>query len=241
MAILVGLLAGIVGSIAGLGGGAIMVPLLILAGVEPHHAVSASLFAVLGTSLGGIIHLHKEGLLDTRLAVTLATASVTGAVIGAYVAVNIPGRVIVAIVVLVLVASGIIALRGPRSAARQGSHAIPLAWAVLLVGGFVGALAGKGGGSFNMPVLIGIMGLDSRRAAATSKLMAGFNAATATLVYAMHGMLDLALAVPLVIGTYTGATIGSRLITRMKIEHHKLIVAVIYFVLAGAATVKLVG
>ena len=67
----IGFVAGFLGSMLGIGGGTLTTPILILYGIEPHRAVSSSLIAILGTSLGGLYHLYKRGFVKLRLALIL--------------------------------------------------------------------------------------------------------------------------------------------------------------------------
>ena len=75
--IAIGLLGGFFGSLLGLGGGIVVVPLLTLAsGLPMHAAVGVSLLGVVATSLAASARYLRLGLVDVRLAVTLESASI---------------------------------------------------------------------------------------------------------------------------------------------------------------------
>jgi hypothetical protein len=89
------LLAGLVGSLTGLGGGIILTPILVLGfGVDLRYAVGASLIAVVATSSGAAAAYVREGWTNVRLAMVLEIATVFGAIAGAVLAANTPTGVI---------------------------------------------------------------------------------------------------------------------------------------------------
>lgn len=88
-------LAGLVGSLTGLGGGGILTPLLVIAfGVDMKYAIGASLVAVVATSSGAAAAYVRDGFTNVRLAMILEVATVAGAIVGAIVAAYLPIGVI---------------------------------------------------------------------------------------------------------------------------------------------------
>src|SRR5215469_3846423 len=84
------LLAGLIGSLTGLGGGIIITPLLTLAlGVDIHYAIGAALISVIATSCGAASAYVKVGLSNIRLGMFMEMATTTGAVLGASVATHV--------------------------------------------------------------------------------------------------------------------------------------------------------
>ena len=100
------LLAGFVGSLTGLGGGVIIVPLLTIGfGVDIHYAIGTSLISVIATSSGAASAFVKEGLLNIRIGMFLEIATTLGAIAGAAIAYFAPTHVIAIIFGLVLLYS----------------------------------------------------------------------------------------------------------------------------------------
>ena len=80
--------AGLLGSLTGLGGGVVVIPLLtMLFGVDFHYAVGAALVSSIATSSGSGSAYVKEGITNVRLGMFLEIATTIGAVCGAFVAV----------------------------------------------------------------------------------------------------------------------------------------------------------
>src|SRR5512142_3152378 len=83
----VSVLAGIIGALAGVGGGILVVPALtILFGVDIHLAVGASIVSVIATSSGAASAYVRDRITDMRLGMFLELATTTGAVCGALLA-----------------------------------------------------------------------------------------------------------------------------------------------------------
>lgn len=82
--LLVGIFAGIMGAILGIGGGMIVTPIVTLAmGLDIKYAIGASIVAVIATSSGSTIAFLKDDVLNLRVAMFLEIATTIGAIIGA--------------------------------------------------------------------------------------------------------------------------------------------------------------
>ncbi len=80
----VGIFAGIMGSILGIGGGMIVTPIVTLAmGLDIKYAIGASIIAVIATSSGSTIAFLKDDVLNLRVAMFLEIATTIGVIIGA--------------------------------------------------------------------------------------------------------------------------------------------------------------
>ena len=99
-------LAGFLGSLTGLGGGIVIVPLLTLVfGVDIRYAIGASLVSVIATSSGAAAAYVREGYSNIRIGMFLEIATTVGALFGATVAAKLSTAVIAVIFGLVLIYS----------------------------------------------------------------------------------------------------------------------------------------
>ena len=106
------LFAGFLGSLTGLGGGVIIVPLLTIGfGIDIRYAIGTSLIAVIATSSGAASAFVKEGLLNIRIGMFLEIATTLGAVAGAAIAYFAPTHVIAIIFGFVLLYSAAISFK----------------------------------------------------------------------------------------------------------------------------------
>ncbi len=82
----VGAIAGFVGGLLGVGGGNIIVPALVAAGLEPKRASASASFVVIFSSLAGFLAHIQVADLGPALLVTTALATASGAALGAWLA-----------------------------------------------------------------------------------------------------------------------------------------------------------
>ena len=109
------LVARLVGSLTGLGGGVVLVPLLtIFFKVDIRYAIGASLVSVIATSSGAAAAYVKEGFSNIRIGMFLEIATTLGALAGAILAVWVPTSAMAIIFGLVLLFSAFLSRR-PRS------------------------------------------------------------------------------------------------------------------------------
>ena len=100
------LAAGFLGSLTGLGGGVVIVPLLALAfGVDIRYAVGASLVSVIATSSGAAAAYVREGFSNIRVGMFLEIATTLGALAGAALAARVSPSIIAAVFGVVLIYS----------------------------------------------------------------------------------------------------------------------------------------
>ena len=96
-------LGGLLGSLTGLGGGVIVVPLLTLAfGVDIRYAIGASLVSVIATSSGAAAAYLREGYSNMRVGMFLEMATTVGAISGAVIAAKLPTSTIAIVFGVVL-------------------------------------------------------------------------------------------------------------------------------------------
>src|SRR5471030_528020 len=82
--------AGLLGSLTGLGGGVVIIPMLTLVlHVDIHYAIGASLVSVIATSSGAAAAYVKEGYTNIRIGMFLEIATTLGALVGAAIATHV--------------------------------------------------------------------------------------------------------------------------------------------------------
>jgi uncharacterized membrane protein YfcA len=233
--------AGVFGSLVGVGGGIMLVPLLTVAlGVDIKHAIAASLLGVIAVSTAAAASYLRSGLVDRRLGLTLLLATAAGGIVGGYVAGLLDARVLAAMFGVVLVLVAVQMLRGTRRAPLElvgeptglefeSSYVEPttgeeiayrarrvgLGTAISLAAGAISGLLGIGGGVVNVPTMNLVMGIPIRIALTTSTYMLGATAVASAVIYFSRGLVDPLLAAPVVVGVFIGARIGARLAHRL--------------------------
>ena len=83
--LLIGLLAGLVSSLFGIGGGAFLVPVFLLVlNLSLPIAIGTSLAVIVPTALTGAIKYYTLGNVDTRIFILVSTGAIVGAFLGTY-------------------------------------------------------------------------------------------------------------------------------------------------------------
>jgi uncharacterized membrane protein YfcA len=239
-----GAAAGLFGSLLGLGGGILIVPLLTLGfGLPLLTAVGVSLVCVIVTSGAAAgIYLERR-VANLRLGMTLELFTAIGAVVGGLIAFLIPEDVLELLFagLLAYVALTMARSRDPSTDTEvvAGEPVVPddddsfrarlsgpgyrvRRLRIGVVGsvgaGVISALLGIGGGLIKVPVMHVVMGVPLRVATATSNLMIGITASASAIIYLLRGEIDPYVAGPTAIGVFLGATLGSRTAHRIDVR-----------------------
>jgi uncharacterized membrane protein YfcA len=239
-----GVAAGLFGSLLGLGGGILIVPLLTLGfGLPLITAVGVSLVCVIVTSGAAAGVYLERRVANLRLGMTLELFTAIGALTGGLVAFLVPERFLALLFagLLIYVAVTMARRRDPSPdvddehvnraestddgglAARlsgPGYRVRGLRIGVVgsLFAGVISALLGIGGGTVKVPVMHVAMGVPLRVATATSNLMIGITASASAIVYLLRGGIDPYVAAPTAIGVFLGASLGSRTAHRIDVR-----------------------
>jgi uncharacterized membrane protein YfcA len=240
-----GLIVGALGSMLGIGGGVLLIPLLTgLFGIPIKTAIGASIVSVIATSsAAGVVYVGR-GLAHTRLAMVLEIATTLGALAGGLTAVLVSARLLAGLFGLILVYVIYSLRRLPkeeiefRPTGLLDTHYVdPLTGQVVNYGvrklatglgasflaGNVSGLLGIGGGIVKVPIMSLVMGVPMRAAIGTSNFMIGITAATSAIIYYQHGYLDPQIAIPTALGVLAGAQAGTRLGGRLQSQRLKQI------------------
>jgi uncharacterized protein len=119
LALALGLSAGVLAGMFGVGGGILFVPTLVALGLGQVEAQATSLLAVLPTVLAGSWNQHRYGNLRIRTALALGVASVAGVEVGARIATSLSEELLRRLFAVLLFAVALqIAWRARRSGAR---------------------------------------------------------------------------------------------------------------------------
>ena len=94
LAVLLGLFAGVLAGLFGVGGGILFVPVLVALGLSQHEANGTSLLAILPTVAAGTLSQARHGNVRWRAALVLGISAVISAQVGVFVAEALPGEVL---------------------------------------------------------------------------------------------------------------------------------------------------
>jgi uncharacterized membrane protein YfcA len=244
--------AGLIGALAGVGGGILVIPALTFGfGVDIHLAVGASIVSVIATSSGAAAAYVRDRMTDMRVGMFLELATTTGAVCGALLAAVVAPAFLYLLLGVVLLGTAAIqvARMGEESppndtpsplAARlrlessypdrrlgreipYSARRIPLGFVLMWIAGVVSGLLGIGSGVLKVLAMDGVMRLPMKVSSATSNFMIGVTAAASAGIYLGRGDVDPRIAAPVALGVLTGAIVGARLLGRVSNRAVRLI------------------
>ncbi len=244
--------AGLIGALAGVGGGIIVVPALTIGfGIDIRLAIGASIVSVIATSSGAAAAYVRDRMTDMRVGMFLELATTTGAIAGALLAAVVaPASLLVLLGVILLgsaaqqvlrlgeelppdtVVSGVAAslrLSGSYPDAKLGrevsyaAQRVPLGFVLMGFAGLVSGLLGIGSGALKVLAMDGAMHLPMKVSSATSNFMIGVTAAASAGIYLSRGDVDPRIATPVAVGVLAGAMIGARLLPNLSNRHVRLL------------------
>jgi uncharacterized membrane protein YfcA len=233
-------LAGLVGSLTGLGGGVVLIPLLTLVfHVDIRYAIGASLVASIANSSGAASAYVKEGITNIRLGMFLEIATTIGAILGALIAVYTPTNTIAILFGTILMFSAAMTLRKKNQQSLvegsklsyllklNGSYPekdvevkyklknVGAGFSIMGVAGVLSGLLGIGSGALKVLAMDTAMHIPFKVSTTTSNFMIGVTAAASAVIYLQRGYMDPGIAFPVMLGVLGGAFTGSKLLTRM--------------------------
>ncbi len=241
LGLMLGALAvGVVVGLTGMGGGALMTPMLVLFfGVSPLTAVSSDLVAsAVMKPVGSVVHLRR-GTVNLKLVGWLCVGSVPSAFVGVLIlkalgqSEQVQHTVKTALGAAILFTAAMLMVRAylrlvERARTHSGKGAplpqerpeveVRILPTLLLgvVGGLIVGMTSVGSGSL---IIIGLMvlypGLKASQLVGTDLVQAVPLVLSAAIGHAMFGDLDLAISIPLIIGSVPGAFIGAHLSARL--------------------------
>ena len=229
--------AAALGSIVGLGGGVIIVPVLTLAGIPPPIAATNSLFAVLANSSSSTLSYYRQKRINYREGIMLGLMAVPGIAVGALLSSDMSPDTFKFFFAMVIVASAAYMLlrRGVRRAGRQrrAGLVMVLAAGASFFAGVLSSLFGVGGGVVFMPLLVVVVGMAAWRAAPTSQFILLFVSSSSLAAHALLGDMNLTHALYMLGGAFAGGMAGARLSKRVKDTYLRVLVAGVLFVVAA--------
>ena len=258
----VSIAAGALGSLVGLGGGVLIVPVLVrFYGVDIRLAIGASIVSVIATSSGAAAAYVRDEMTNLRAGMFLEIATTLGAVSGAYFTTLLPTRFLYVLFGVVLAYSALATYRHRRATApltvshdrlanyfklhghyhddadgRDYDYKVQrtgVGLAIMYVAGMVSALLGIGSGALKVPAMDLAMRMPMKVSTATSNFMIGVTAAASAGMYFERGQIDPVIAAPVAIGVLLGSMFGARYLGRATNRTVRLLFVIVLIAVAA--------
>jgi len=241
--LLVSLPVGFVGSLTGLGGASILVPILVFLGLPIKEAIASALVSVIATSSGSASAYVKDKLANVKIAMYLEMFTSVGAIIGATITTLIAPVYLYFFFAVFLMTSFLKLRHRPIASSATPAHIRLSRWLQLegsyfdeakretvdytaerpllgglgmMVAGLAAGMLGIGAGAFKVTVQENILRLPPKVASTTSNFIVGMTALAGISVYFFSGLLNVTLMAPLAVGTTLGAIAGGRVLNRLN-------------------------
>lgn len=261
---LASIVAGLVGSLVGLGGGVVVIPILTIGlGVDIHFAIGASIVSVIATSSGAAATYVKDKMTNLRVGMFLELGTTAGAIFGALIAAYVRSFILELVFGIILLVSLLPLVRQIGEDIPENPELTGLSKRLMLTGsyaetdgstvnynatrpaeglvgmvvaGLVSGLLGIGSGTFKVLSMDLAMKLPMKVSTTTSNFMIGVTAAASAGIYFVRGDVNPVIVAPVALGILIGAFVGARLLIRARNPTVRKIFAVV-LALAGAEMV----
>ena len=264
IAVIVGIGIGILSGLLGIGGGTVMVPVFKLGfGMSAIGATATSLFAIIPTAISGTVTHIRQRTCIPKLGLFAGVGGACMCPVGVWLATKSPGWLIMLAAAIVIAYSSFTMLRkamkapkpggGPQTEAHDATPALqeeptrpeperlwrgfPIGMAAGLIAGYVGV----GGGFLMVPLFLSVLGIDMKRASATSLFAISILTLPGAVEQIMLGNVSIMLALAVVAGSIPGAAIGARLVKRVPERALRFAFAGVLFVAAVLLVVQELG
>jgi uncharacterized protein len=252
-------IAGLLGSLTGLGGGVVLVPLLTLFfKVDIRYAIGASLVSVIATSSGAAAAYVKEGISNIRIGMFLEIATTLGAVLGAFLAAKVSTSAIAIVFGAVLLYSAYLSARTrvrlksdeipdplatrlrlngsfptPEGIRHYFVRRVPAGFSLMFGAGALSGLLGIGSGAVKVLAMDQAMRIPFKVSTTTSNFMIGVTAAASAGIYLSRGYIDPGLSMPVMLGVLAGSLTGTRILVQAETKWLRLVFSVVILLLGA--------
>ena len=230
-----GFVAGVLGSIVGLGGGIIAVPAMTFAGFPPALAASNSLFAAFSNSVASTVSYARQKRVEFGIGIKLGLMCVPGTILGAFISDMMTPVAFQILFAFVLIASAVYIF--VKRAVDEKPYNRTALMMVISAGasffaGIISSLFGIGGGIVFVPLMVVGMGMSMKKAAPTSQFILLFASLSGVIVHSILGHPDFLQSGFLAIGAFFGGLVGAKLSLSVKERNLKILISIVLVITA---------
>ncbi|WP_288578696.1 sulfite exporter TauE/SafE family protein [uncultured Senegalimassilia sp.] len=234
---LAGVFVGVMSGLLGVGGGTIMVPIFRLAfGMSPLASTATSLFAIIPTSISGVVAHARAKTCVPKLGLALGVGGAVMSPMGVWLASVSPGWLVICVAAIVIGFSAFKMFKkavkcapAPRAGRAGGNVQAASAKAVPdqpvlsrkqylqgacigLIAGLASGYVGVGGGFIMVPLMLAVLDIPMSLASGTSLIAIMILAIPGVIEQGLLGNIDYLAGIAIVVGSIPGALVGARLV-----------------------------
>ena len=234
---LAGVFVGVMSGLLGVGGGTIMVPIFRLAfGMSPLASTATSLFAIIPTSISGVVAHARAKTCVPKLGLALGVGGAVMSPMGVWLASVSPGWLVICVAAIVIgfgafkmFKKAVKCAPTPRTGRAGGNVQAASAKAVPdqpvlsrkqylqgacigLIAGLASGYVGVGGGFIMVPLMLAVLGIPMSLASGTSLIAIMILAIPGVIEQGLLGNIEYLAGIAIVVGSIPGALVGARLV-----------------------------
>ena len=234
---LAGVFVGVMSGLLGVGGGTIMVPIFRLAfGMSPLASTATSLFAIIPTSISGVVAHARAKTCVPKLGLALGVGGAVMSPMGVWLASVSPGWLVICVAAIVIGFSAFKMFKkavkcapAPRAGRAGGNVQAASAKAVPdqpvlsrkqylqgacigLIAGLTSGYVGVGGGFIMVPLMLAVLDIPMSLASGTSLIAIMILAIPGVIEQGLLGNIEYLAGIAIVVGSIPGALVGARLV-----------------------------
>ena len=229
--VLVGILVGTLSGFFGIGGGMILIPILMLLGIDIKTAIGISIVQMVFSSFYGSYLNHKKGSLILGEGIWVGVGGFVGGAIGAYASDLIPEKILQYLFLGLLFFA---LYRLFSSKVSDSGEVKTLSSIVLFIVGFIiGIFAislGVGGSILLTPILAGFLHYPIKKAVSAGLFFVAFSSIAGLFMKLSTGTIDLEKGLYVAFASLVGVFIGIWLKEKVSSKQHKLYLLIMYAV-----------
>lgn len=234
---LAGVFVGVMSGLLGVGGGTIIVPIFRLAfGMSPLASTATSLFAIIPTSISGVVAHARAKTCLPKLGLALGVGGAVMSPMGVWLASVSPGWLVICVAAIVIGFSALKMFKKavkcaptPRAGRAGGNVQAASAKAVPdqpvlsrkqylqgacigLIAGLASGYVGVGGGFIMVPLMLAVLDIPMSLASGTSLIAIMILAIPGVIEQGLLGNIEYLAGIAIVVGSIPGALVGARLV-----------------------------
>lgn len=234
---LAGVFVGVMSGLLGVGGGTIMVPIFRLAfGMSPLASTATSLFAIIPTSISGVVAHARAKTCVPKLGLALGAGGAVMSPMGVWLASVSPDWLVICVAAIVIGFSAFKMFKKavkcaptPRAGRAGGNVQAASAKAVPdqpvlsrkqylqgacigLIAGLASGYVGVGGGFIMVPLMLAVLDIPMSLASGTSLIAITILAIPGVIEQGLLGNIEYLAGIAIVVGSIPGALVGARLV-----------------------------
>ncbi|OQX60180.1 MAG: hypothetical protein B5M52_00865 [Helicobacteraceae bacterium 4484_230] len=231
--IIIGSLIGVLSGFFGIGGGAILVPALLMLGFDIKSAVGISVLQMVFSSIYGSYLNLKKGTLDIKMVFIIGAGGFAGALLSGYIISILSSRtlewVFFAFVLMALVRM----FYTPHDAPDEKSgHPVVLFLAGVPIGAFSISI-GVGGSLLLVPLLAGFLHVPLKKATSAGLFFVVFSSVAGLVSLSFKGLVDFQGGITVGLASLAGVYGGIHLKDVVHVSHHRLVLMLFYMGIAS--------